>query len=89
MDLFGSIARYGDKLVGALSGSVVGGTQRLDEKFKEKTHERVEETKARILDIAIIHLPIILSWDVAITEMRTRAYGFGFSAGHRNDKVVF
>lgn len=77
-----------DKLVRLLGGAIVGGTEGLDEELEKELHQRVQGSETRVLEIFVVHLPIILSRDVAVTEVVAGADGFGFGAGDGNDEVV-
>lgn len=94
LDLLLSIGRDSDKLVGLLGGAVVGLAEGLNQELKAGAHERIKEAKARILEIFIVHLPVILGGDVAVAEVvagavrRLSLDRLGFGASNRDDKVV-
>lgn len=87
-DLGGGVGRDSDELGGFLGGGVVGLAERLHEKLEGEADERIQRAKAGILDIFVIHLPVILGRDMAITEVGFRAEAFGFGAGDGDDEVV-
>jgi len=68
-NLGGGVVRNRDELIGELGGSEIGLAKGLDEKFESETDEWVKDPKAGVLNIFVVHLPIILRWDVTITEV--------------------
>lgn len=87
-DLGGGVGRDSDELGGFLGGGVVGLAERLHEKFEGEADERIQRAEAGVLDVFVIHLPVVLSRDVAVTEVSLRAKAFGFGAGDGDDEVV-
>lgn len=67
LDLLLGIGRDCDKLIGGLGGFIVGAAERLEKKLQSKAHERVEDAEARVFEILVVHLPVILGRNVAIT----------------------
>ena len=87
-DLGGGVGRDGDELGGFLGGGVVGLAERLHEKLESKADERIQRAEAGVFDVFVVHLPVVLGRDMAITEVGLRAEAFGFGAGDGDDEVV-
>ena len=84
----GGVGGDGEELVGALGGAEISAAEWANKKLKEKPHDGVQEAETGVLEVTIIHLPVILGGDVAITEVAAGADGFGLGAGNRDDEVV-
>lgn len=63
------VARDSYKLVGALSGAIIGLAQRFDKELETEANERIKDAKTGVGEILVVHLPIILGGDMAITEV--------------------
>jgi len=68
-DLVGGVTRDGDEIIGTLGGGKIGLAERSDEEAEEKFDDRIQETEARISEITLVRLPIILGRNVAITDV--------------------
>lgn len=73
----GGVARDSDEIIRALGGFMVGLAQGLHAELEPKPRKWVQEAKARILDIVVIHLPVVLSRDMTITDMSGTSPPFG------------
>lgn len=76
-----SVAGDSDEIIRALGGFMIGLAQRLHAELESKPRKWIQEAKAWIFDIVIIHLPVILGWNVAVTDMSStsplfRIFGF-------------
>lgn len=70
-DLLLGVGRNGDELIGALSGTIIGLAKRFDQELKTGADERIKDAEAGIGNVFIIHLPVILSGDMAVAEVIT------------------
>ena len=84
----GGVGGDGEELVGALGGAEISAAEWANKKLKEKPHDGVQEAETGVFEVTIIHLPVILGGDVAITEVAAGADGFGLCAGNRDDEIV-
>lgn len=63
------VGRDGDELVGELSGAIVGLAEGLNEETEGETDERIKKAEAGVLDVLVVHLPIILRRDMTVAEV--------------------
>ena len=69
LNLFGGMVRDGNELIGATSGAEVGLAQGLYEELDAEASKWVENAEPRVSEIFVVHLPVILSGDMTITDM--------------------
>ena len=68
-DLLGGVARNRDEIIRSLRSGEIGFSERAYKETEENLDKRVENTKARIFEVTLVRLPIILSGDMTITDM--------------------
>ena len=84
-NLGGGVARNRHELVGSLGGSEIGLAKRLNKAFQGEADERIQKAETGIFDVLVVHLPVILGGDMAITDVIIGLHSLRLSTRDRDD----